>query len=145
MLSLPVPLLSFLNLIELVIVTSMSVFLVCFTSFVYSCNMFSTVLDNTQWKTQFLKCLYLCLLIRRGNPAGLHERTQATQMNHYGLLQTMSSANKNTKYNVELSYGETILIKRNRGPIDTMGQQKNLKSLQNVRHNLRNLRKIRKL
>ena len=36
----------------------------------------------------------------------------------------MSSANKNTKYNVELSYGETILIKRNRGPIDTMGQQK---------------------
>ena len=52
-------------------------------------------------------------------------------MNHYGLLQTMSSANKNTKYNVELSYGETILIKRNRGPIDTMGQQKNLKSLQN--------------
>ena len=66
-------------------------------------------------------------------------------MNHYGLLQTISSANKNTKYKVELSYGETILIKRNRGPIDTMGQQKNLKSLQNVRHNLRNLRKIRKL
>ena len=85
------------------------------------------------------------MLIRRGNPAGLHERTQATQMNHYGLLQTISSANKNTKYKVELSYGEAILIKRNRGPIDTMGQQKNLKSLRNLRHNLRNLRKIRNL
>ena len=66
-------------------------------------------------------------------------------MNHYGLLQTISSANKNTKYKVELSYGEAILIKRNRGPIDTMGQQKNLKSLRNLRHNLRNLRKIRNL